>query len=263
MLESMRKLAIMLTLAGWAAVAADTGPAAAASLDALGRSEFAAGRYLNARKYFERALQSPATDAANRTVALSNAGQACLALGENRQAEKYFRDAIALAPEVAGLWHRLGQSLFQQHRHAEAESAYRKALQFKPDEADVWADLAAILAAQKRRPEALALLRQAVAATPTGQNRARILRNLAVLEWKDGARHDAAAHLSEALTEMEAAVGQSHPDLVRVLEDYSEALAGIGDRFRSREAARRAQSIRSGFAAQNGTGTVGWRDLRK
>ena len=246
-----------------AEIAGEKGYGLGAILDALGHAEFRAGRYRSAKKYFERALLAPAKETAGQAAALSNAGQAYMALGEYRRAEEYLRDAIRLMPDAAPLWHRLGQAMFLQGRRTEAESAYRRALRDHDRDADVWSDLAAVLEVQNRRAEAIALLRQAVAESPAGQNRARVLRNLAVLEWKEGSPRTAAEHLQEALTHLEAAVGGDHPDVARVLDDYSEVLAKTGEKVRSREAAKRAQSIRSAFAGQDGGSTVGWRELRE
>jgi Tfp pilus assembly protein PilF len=224
--------------------------------------EFGVGRFRTAKKYFERALRVPMDETA-RAATLSNAGQACLALGENRQAEQYYRDAIQIMPQAGGLWHRVGQAMFAQGRRPEAEAAYRRALQLDNRDTDVWNDLAAVLEASNRREEAIVLLREAVAASPVGQNRARILRNLGVLEWKTGDRSTAVIHLQEALTQMEAAVGGEHPDVGLLLQDYSDVLAKTGDKAGSREAAKRAESIRSAFAGQDGAATVDWRELRK
>jgi hypothetical protein len=90
-----------------------------------------------------------------------------------------------------------------------------------------------------------------------------MLANLAVFEWKAGIRRSAADHLRQALTEMEEAVGAAHPDVARILADYAIVLHEQGDKVQSREAARRAESIRSAFAAHDGSRTVGWRELRK
>ena len=88
-------------------------------------------------------------------------------------------------------------------------------------------------------------------------------RNLAVLEWKAGSRQTAVELLREALAEMESAAGAEHPDTAQVLSDYADALAKLGDKAKSREAAKRAQGIRSSFSGQDGVTTTDWRELRK
>jgi tetratricopeptide (TPR) repeat protein len=239
----------------------EKGPGLGAILDGLGQVEFVAGLYRTAEKYFERSLKVPGREPAAKAAALSNAGQAYMALGENHRAEEHFRQAMTLMPDDPGLWHRLGQAMLSQGRHAEAELAFRKAL--VDGDVQVLNDLAGVLEIQKRRGAAIALLRDAVARSPAGQSRARMLRNLAVLEWKGGDRQTAANLLREALAEMETAVGAEHPDMAYVLNDYAAALGKTGDKVRSGEAANRAKAIRSIFAGQDGRSTVGWRDLRK
>lgn len=232
-------------------------------LDQRGREALAAGRYAEARSYFERELKLPAAPDVERAAALSHAGQASLALGESRKAEEYFRRAIQLAPDVAKLWHGLGQSLFLQNRRREAEDAYRRALADPSIGPEVRGDLAALLDVQKRHGEAADLLREAIATAPKGQARARLMRNLGVLEWEMGARSAAVRHLHDAVTEMEAAVGSSHPDVAQLLTDYADALSGTGEKSQAKAIAKRAETIRSAFLGQDGAGTVGWRELRK
>src|SRR5688500_13496355 len=121
----MRKLVLLAVLSVPATVAEDL----QAALDVRGQVEFGAGRYRSARKYFEQALPAATAHSAGRASTLANAGLACLALGDNRQADLYLRQGIGLVPEHAGLWHGLGQALVPQKKPGEAESAYRKALQ--------------------------------------------------------------------------------------------------------------------------------------
>jgi tetratricopeptide (TPR) repeat protein len=247
-----------------AQMAGEHGQGLVAILDALGQVEFRSGNYSDAKHYFERALHvSIIREPANEAAVLGNTGQACLALGQYRQAERYFREGIRLMPQTAVLWHGLGQAMLLDGRHAEAEDAFRRALGERDSSPVIWSDLAALLEARNRREEALALFRKAAAATAAGQNRARVLRNVAVLEWKTGARSLALDHWREALTELEAVVGPEHPDVAQVLKDYSKALAETGDKRRSREAAQRAASILSAFVGQDEDGTIAWQDLRR
>src|SRR6476620_10551917 len=207
-----------------AEIAGEKGDGLAAILDHLGQAEFRAGRYRVAKKYFDTTVRLPVRNATLRAVALSNAGQACMALGENHQAEEYFRQAMTLMPDSSGLWHRLGQAMLLEGRHSEAEMAFRQALRNGDGDANVLNDLAGLLESQNHRDAAITLLRQAMARTTEGQSRARIIRNLAVLEWKAGERRRALDLLRQALSETESAVGAEHPDMALVLDDYAAAL---------------------------------------
>jgi tetratricopeptide (TPR) repeat protein len=234
-----------------------------AILDRLGHVEFAAGRYYDAKRYFEKSLRLPSRSPVEMAASISNAGQACMALGELNRAEEYFQRAIAVAPDHPGLWHRLGQASLLRGKYPEAESALRNALRNSSEDTNIWNDLASVLEIQGRRQEAILLLRDAVARTSDGQNRARMRRNLAVLEWKVGSRHTAVALLRKAVAEMESTVGTEHPDTAGVLSDYADALAKLGEKAESRTAARRASAIRSAFSGQDGASTKAWRELRK
>ncbi len=246
-----------------AEIAGEEGDGLAAILDHLGQAEFHAGRYSAAKKYFNKAVNLPVREAALKSEVLSNAGQACIALGKSHEAEEYFRQAMALIPDSPGLWHLLGQAMFLQGKHGEAEMAFRQALRNGGENANVLNDLAGLLESQNRHDAAIILLRQAVARTTAGQSRARILRNLAVLEWKAGERRTALDLLQQALSETETAVSAEHPDMAQVLDDYAAALGQTGDKLGSRRAARHAEAIRSAFAGPDGSATVGWRELRK
>ena len=63
---------------------------------------------------------------------------------------------------------------------------------------------------------------------------------------------------------MERAVGPQHPDVGKVLEDYSIVLQKAGRKPEAKQIAQRAQEIRSSFAAHTNSdhATVDWRDLK-
>jgi Tfp pilus assembly protein PilF len=244
-------------------------PDAGATLDSLGRAEFRAGRYRKAKSYFDRSLAVNRDRPEARLAALSNAGQAYLALEEYGRAEQLFREALQLGPDHAALWQFLGKVLFLRHRYADAEAAQYKALSLvKAGQSEVAAaarnDLAILYQARKRPRAAISLLEDAAAATQPGQARARIFANLGVLQWKYGSKQDAAMYLRRALSEMETAVGPEHPDVGKILEDYGDVLRATGEKAVAKHMAKRAAAIRSAFAAQtNNTGTtVDWRDLK-
>jgi tetratricopeptide (TPR) repeat protein len=245
------------------------GPKAGLILDALGRTEYQAGRYRLAAKYFDLSLQIWTPHSPEQAAGLCNAGQAYQAMGQQRRAEDSFRRALEILPQSPQIWVSLGQILFLRRRYAAAEAAQRKALTMyqdsrSPDAAIPLNDLAILYQAQLKNQQAEEALAQAVALLPAGQRRARILANLGALQWKMGRKNDAESQLRSALGEMEQAVGPGHPDVGRILEDYSAVLkkTGRGDEARSLE--KRAQGIRSAFAPNDNRGgaTVDWRDLK-
>lgn len=238
-------------------------PQSAGVLDKLGRAELDAGRFQNALRYFERELRVADLDGRDRGTALSNAARSCLALGQNRRSEQYFREALALIPDDSTLWHGQGQALFLQHKSEAAEAAYRRSLAIDAANAAALNDLGLVLIARRKTPEAISVVRAAVESTPPGRSRARMMRNLAILQCHAGSCGPASDILREAINEMEAAVGPNHFETAQLLADYSDVLAKIGSKTASRDAAQRARSIRSTFAGQSGDGLVDWRELRK
>jgi tetratricopeptide (TPR) repeat protein len=112
---------------------------------------------------------------------------------------------------------------------------------------------------------AMTLLQQAVSEITPGQARARLLTNLGVLQWESGMRERSEKTLQDALEETEASVGSDHPDMARILEQYSEVLRRNGRRAEAKKAGERAVAIRASSASQtNENGfTVDWRDSRQ
>jgi len=239
-------------------------------LDALGRTEFKAGRYRRAKTYFERSLGLVrGKGTAEEAIALTNAGTALQALGENTRAEEMFRRALQVQPRNAAIWHLLGQSLFEERRYMEAETALRQSLTIQEESADrvsgaILSDLASIYSAQRQHRQALDILDRAITATPPGQVRARMLANRAILRWKLGHRADAESDLTQALAEMEAAVSPLHPDVAVILHSYAAVLEITGRGRQAKEIQKRAQAIDSSFIALTNSRwlTVDWRDLK-
>lgn len=201
-------------------------------------------------------------------MSLTNLGQTLLALGELAAA----RDAVARAAEVlpdsAGIRQLQGQILIRLGKHREAERVLRSALHLAEGQpetvASCYSDLATLLLASGRKKEGAELLAQAVEQSRPGQARARMLDNLGVLQWKSGKKTEASGTIRRALMEMEEAVGERHPDVARILEDYAEVLAKSGQKAESRAAAARAEEMKTvfGWQANSGSATVDWRDLR-
>jgi len=231
-----------------------------AILDALGQAEYAAGRYRSAKRYFERALKhAPDPDGASA----ANLAQACHAMGEYTRAEQLLRGAVQAQPRNAIFWHALGQALVGQQRYQEAREALEKALALE-NQPYIWSDLANVLLVQRKQPEALDLFQQALAATPSGQGRARIRTNVGIVQWKLGHRAESETALREALHEIVTAVGTQHPDTARILENYSEVLRRSGRKKEAKKLATQAAEIRSAFSFQDSTNswTIGWQDIR-
>ncbi len=234
-----------------------------ASLAEAGRVEFHAGRFQNAKKYFERVLRELDAGSELRADALRDAGHACLALGQGRVAEVYFREAIAIAPGQATHRYGLGQSLLLQRRDDAAEATFRTGLALEPGNPLLLHELAVVLIRRKQFREGLDLMHTALGLTTELRARGRIMRNMALIEWHLGSREAALARLREALTVMEAAVGPEHLDTAQLWADYSEALSRTGAKAEARDAHRRATSILSRLGDYSRDATIDWRELRR
>jgi tetratricopeptide (TPR) repeat protein len=226
--------------------------------DAVGRTWFRAGRFLQAATSFEKALKLSAQPAA-RVPILCNAAQSYREAGDSKKSEKHLREALKLSPEEPHAWRLLGSVLIRQRRFAEAEVAEKKAFSFgDPTIAvAVLGDLAMIHEARGNNAESANDLRAAIALAQPGNERARLLGNLGAAELKLGRTGEGLVHLQNSLEEMEAAVGPRHPDLAGILELYSTALLAARRKPEAQQAALRAREIRDLLNS-----IVDWRELK-
>lgn len=236
--------------------------------DAQGQAEFQAGRFRAAKNLFEQSARLPHDSVLSQSAAYANLAQAQLALGELTAAETALRKAITLAPHLGRLWNQLGQVLFLKRQFGESEAAQLKALALTargdPQTAAViLSDLAILYDKTGTKGKAMGSLQRAFELLPPSHARARILANLGVFSWKYGRTSAAARYLEQALLEMQQFAGTNHPDVGKVLEDYSSVLSKSGQKQTARQMAARAQEIRSAAFPQNNDRreTVNWRDL--
>lgn len=218
----------------------------AAIHDALGRTEFASGRFRNAQRWFEKAA-ALATEPAGQAAALGNLARSHLALGELRVANTLAARAADLLSSSPSISLLQGQISFRLGDLPAARRSLQKAVTLGAGSVAL-ADLAFLSAAPN-------LLEEIIDGMPPGHTRARALRNLGLLQWRNGDRRQAVATLHRTILELEAAVGPTHPDLSATLTDYAEALEKIGRKTEAREVSRRA-------ALSSNAATVDWRDLQ-
>ena len=235
-------------------------------LDAMGRAEVHAGRYRNAKRHFEAAVQLWTTPGRERAAALSNAGWTYLALEEYGHAEEMFQQALAIVSDEPALWQNIGQARFRLRRRREAEECLRKALSLASPEQvpSIVSDLAVLFEAKRQYAKAAETLREAIGKTGPGCERGRMRANLGVVLWKLRQPSESAAQFRLALVEVESAVGPWHPYIANILVDYQEVLGKTGHKAEAASAAARAAAIRSSFARQvpDRRHAVDWRDLK-
>ncbi len=87
-------------------------------------------------------------------------------LGDAPNAEKSFREAIALRPDFIQARFNLGNALKEQGRLADATVEYRAAIELAPQHTPAWSALGSVLTAQGRFPEAEQAARRVIELAP-------------------------------------------------------------------------------------------------
>jgi tetratricopeptide (TPR) repeat protein len=175
------------------AVALKGGTDLAAIFDGLGRADFAAGHFLDARHWFEKAVR----EAPESAAAWGNLARTHLELKDYKAAKTAVQQALMLAPESSTPWSLNGQICFKIKDFEGAESSFQTALK----------------------------------GLPPGQARARILANLGHQRWQIKDKAGAAKWLGQALKEMATAVGPDHPDTLKIRADYEASAPAIDWRY--------------------------------
>jgi len=264
--DAHRELLVALREADTSSLA---GPELGVILDALGRADFQLGNYRSGARYFERSLKIWNPRSKAHATALCNVGQVYQAMGDYRRAEAVFRESLEVLPSSPQVWLVLGQVLLLRRDYGQSEAALSKAVvlfeELKSNQVAVaMSDLAALKEAQLNYPKAVEILQRALLLLGPGQLRGRVLANLGVLNWKLGRKAEAETNFTLALGEMEIAVGSQHPDVGRILDEYSVVLRKTGRTMESRQMKIRANGIRSAFAIATNSerATIDWLDLK-
>jgi len=143
----------------------------------LGTIRFRQQRFAEAAFYYQKALQYPGEPA---TLAQINNNLAILEMqqGSLTEAEKHFKESIALDPASAR--HRLGYSILleKEGRYDEAIAQLQAAVKTSPDPL-VFFSLGSALEKQHRLPEAIAAYRNTLALSPAFQEARARLNELA------------------------------------------------------------------------------------
>ncbi len=150
--------------------------------------------------------------------------------GDLEEAEKYFRQALALQPRHAGAHYNLGNILVERGQTAEASSCFRNAVSLNPDHADAHSNLGSLLMEQGQLAEAADCYRAALRSKPDD---ASAYSNLGVIFKDQGQVDDAlvcyrnALHLDPNYVDALSNLGNLLKDLRRLTEAidcYRQAL---------------------------------------
>jgi predicted O-linked N-acetylglucosamine transferase (SPINDLY family) len=181
---------------------------------------------LLSRGLLEAALQTAksglALEAHNKGGLCGVAGAAAFALGDEAQAEKYWRESIAADPKSAGGHHNLGVLLAGRGDLPQAEAMFRRAIELGPRFAEAHVSLGRCLAESGRPEEAESVLRKALALDALHPEAHFYLGKLL---FEAGHRDEAERSYRQALVLV--------PDFAEALNNLGDLLASSG---RSREA---------------------------
>ena len=181
-----------------------------------------AGRFADAERIYRQILAVMPDNGA----ALNNLGDALCALGRPSEAEACFRQALMLSPQDAEAHNNLGALLFELGR-PDAETSFRAAITLNPDHVQAHANLGAVLHAQQRLTEAEASYRRALALNPDMTFAAV---NLAAALWEQSKLEEAASLYASVLKQYprdgEALSGLAAVTLA--LGEPAQSLAFIG-----------------------------------
>ena len=130
--------------------------------------------------------------------------------GNQAEAQKYLRQALAIRPGLIEGWSELGQSLGAGGDFVPSLAAFEQAGRLRPEDPVLWAYRAKVLGSLKRQPEAMAAYRKAIELNPAYAEAHAALGDLYVQAEK----------IPEAVAAYEAAI--------RAKPDYAVAHLNLG-----------------------------------
>ena len=160
-------------------------PVNAKALLAIGQIHLEAGRFEQARPYLERSLAINASPEAYNEL-----GGVEMGLGRTSAAIDYYRSALALRDDIPYLLVNAGEAYAKAGNDAEAERLLRRAIAIDPADADADNQLGLLCARSGRTGEARDLFQKAIAAR---RDHPGAINNLGVLYMQLGQTNDALA----------------------------------------------------------------------
>ncbi len=128
----------------------------------LGNVSLGTGKYEDAVKQYQRALQlDPGSD-----YALGQLADAYQRLGNPKAAESAYRHAIALRPNYWGVYSGLGALFYGQARYSEAAEMFRKVIELAPDNYHGYSNLGAMYLYLGRYSDAIAASMRSIEVRP-------------------------------------------------------------------------------------------------
>jgi non-specific serine/threonine protein kinase/serine/threonine-protein kinase len=232
---------------------------------AEGRAEAAIPLYQRVLAIYENTY---GPDHPRVATALNNLGRVLYDQGEYAAAGPLYERALAIQekalgpdhPNLATTINNLANLRASEKKYDQAQALFRRALAIRekalgPDHPDVgWSlgDLGVLLrdrgdyaAAEPQFQRALAIFER----RHVGEGVAWTLNDLAILNRKRGDLATAESYFQRAIHEFETAMGPTHPDLAKCLDQYASLLRQMGRTADAEAAEARARGIRSGSSA--------------
>jgi serine/threonine-protein kinase len=140
-----------------------SGPQLAEGYTCLGNVYFGTGKYEEAVKNYQSALQLDP----NSDYALGQLADAYQTLGNSAAAEAAYKNAIALRPGYWGVYSGLGALYFAQARYSEAAGMFSKVVDLAPDNYHGYSNLAAAYLYMGRYADSIAASERSVELRPS------------------------------------------------------------------------------------------------
>ncbi|MGH7168901.1 MAG: tetratricopeptide repeat protein [Gemmataceae bacterium] len=185
----------------------------------------------------ERAFRQAVALKPDLALAYYNLGVALDNQGKPLEAEASYRKAIALKPDYTLAYYDLGNALNEQGKHVEAEAAYHKAIALKPIYANAYNNLGVALKGQGKPVEAEAACRKAIALKPD-DTKAYIILGTALHDQGKPVEAEAAFRKAIALK----------PDDAEAYNNLGGVLAGQGKSVEAEAAYRKAIALKPDYA---------------
>jgi eukaryotic-like serine/threonine-protein kinase len=139
------------------------GPQLAEGYTCLGNVLSGTGKYEEAVKHYQRALQLDP----NSDYALGQLADAYQALGNSGAAEAAYKNAIALRPSYWGVYSGLGVLYYNQGRYKEAVDMLSKVTELAPDNYHAYSNLGALYQYLDRYDDSIAAAKHSIELRPT------------------------------------------------------------------------------------------------
>lgn len=174
-----------------------------------------AGQPAKALPWFEEAARR----ASASPVILRKLGSAQMEAGRLPEAEATLRRVTALAPDDAGAWGMLGETLWREHRNTEAREALARGIAADPELPDLHGSLATVLFSEGDISGAESEFRESMRIQP---NSAQVQANLGSLLASRGADAEARYHFERSIA-LQPDAEEAHLNYARLLASLKES----------------------------------------